>query len=246
MSGTTATNKVYDATTAATATAGTATLAVEHLALLLRRQRLNLGPPRDRLLIHLARAGAQQQEVVGSAEALVLQQPHCASALALSEAPLHRQQLLHWRAEAARERGLLARHDALACFEHGLAALPAFLLELIRAGLLGIALAGAFFYSSDTRPIPEVIAHFAQHGEPVFHDCGLHSSPAHAGLADVQREYSPELLRRLVAYHYESAEAGKQIASAGLTLAHPGERFSLPAPLAPAEVAAMGVTGGGA
>ena len=107
----------------------------------------------------------------------------------------------------------------------------------------GIALAGAFFYSSDTRPIPEVIAHFARHGEPVFHDCGLHGSPAHSGLQDVLSEYSPELLRRLVVYHYESAEAGRQIAEAGLTIAHPGERFPLPAPLAPAEVAAMGVVG---
>lgn len=105
----------------------------------------------------------------------------------------------------------------------------------------GLALAGAFFYSSDTRPIPEVIAHFARHGEPVFHDCGLHASPAHAGLPDVQREYPPEVLRRLVAYHYESAEAGRQIVAAGLTLAKPGERFDLPPALAPAEVAAMGL-----
>ena len=108
----------------------------------------------------------------------------------------------------------------------------------------GLALAGAFFYSSDTRPIPEVIAHFARRGEPVFHDCGLHSSPAHAGLADVLREYPPEVVRRLVAYHYESAEAGGQIAAAGFALATPGERFPLPAPCTPAEVAAMGVVAG--
>ena len=109
----------------------------------------------------------------------------------------------------------------------------------------GLALAGSFFYSSDTRPIPEVIAHFARYGEPVFHDCGLHPSPAHTGLPDVLREYPQEVLRRLVAYHYESAEAGRQIAAAGLTLARPGDSFRLPAPRTPAEVAAMGVVAAG-
>ena len=104
----------------------------------------------------------------------------------------------------------------------------------------GIALMGAFFYSSDTRPIPEVVAHFASHGEPVFHDCGLHGSPAHAGLQDVLREYPPAVVRRLVAYHYESAAAGEQIAAAGLTLARPGQRFALPDARPAAEVAALG------
>ncbi len=98
----------------------------------------------------------------------------------------------------------------------------------------GLALRGAFLYSGDTRPIPEVLSHFATAGEPLFHDCGLHGSPAHAGLDDLQREYPPELLRRVVAYHYESAEAGREIEAAGLTIARPGQRHALPRAL-PAE-----------
>src|SRR5258706_12188617 len=106
-------------------------LAAEHLALLFRRQRLDVGPPRDRLLIHLAGTGAQQQEVVGRAKAFVLQEPGGASSLALRETPLHREQFLHRRAEAARKRGLLACDDALARLEHGLAAVPTLALELL-------------------------------------------------------------------------------------------------------------------
>lgn len=92
----------------------------------------------------------------------------------------------------------------------------------------GLVLPGAFLYSGDTRPIPEVIATYANAGEPLFHDCGLHGSPAHAGLADLQREYSADLLRRVVAYHYESDAAGREIETAGLALARPGQCFSLP------------------
>jgi len=92
----------------------------------------------------------------------------------------------------------------------------------------GLALRGAFLYSGDTRPIPEVLSHFATAGEPLFHDCGLHGSPAHAGLDDLQREYPPELLRRVVAYHYESADAGRAIEAAGLTITRPGQRHALP------------------
>lgn len=96
----------------------------------------------------------------------------------------------------------------------------------------GLVLPGAFLYSGDTRPIPEVIEAYAGADEPLFHDCGLHGSPAHAGLADLQREYSAALLRRVVAYHYESDAAGRQIEAAGLVLARPGQRFSLPPALA--------------
>jgi ribonuclease BN (tRNA processing enzyme) len=98
----------------------------------------------------------------------------------------------------------------------------------------GLALRGAFLYTGDTRPIGEVIAHYATAGEPLFHDCGRHGSPAHAGLDDLQRDYPPELLRRIVAYHYESDQAGREIEAAGLRLARPGERFVLP-PALPAE-----------
>lgn len=95
----------------------------------------------------------------------------------------------------------------------------------------GLLLPGAFLYSGDTRPIREVIERHAQAGELLFHDCGLHGSPAHAGLDDLQREYPPDMLQRLVAYHYESAEAGERIAAAGVTIARPGTAYPLPSAL---------------
>lgn len=95
----------------------------------------------------------------------------------------------------------------------------------------GLVLPGAFLYSGDTRPIPELIERHANADELLFHDCGLHGSPAHAGLADLQREYAPEVLRRVIAYHYESAEAGAKIAAAGVAIARPGIAHPLPAAL---------------
>lgn len=92
----------------------------------------------------------------------------------------------------------------------------------------GLALPGAFLYSGDTRPIRDVVERHAHAGELVFHDCGLHGSPAHTGLEDLQREYPPELLRRVVAYHYESAAAGERIAAAGVSIARPGVAYPLP------------------
>lgn len=92
----------------------------------------------------------------------------------------------------------------------------------------GIALAGRFVYSGDTRPIPEALAHFAAHGEPVFHDCALRANPSHTGLADLASHYPPALRERLVLYHYESEAAAAALAAAGYRIARRDERFELP------------------
>jgi len=65
-------------------------------------------------------------------------------------------------------------------------------------------LPGVFFYSGDTRPIPEVISHEVSAGEIIFHDAGLQSNPSHTGLEDLMREYSPEQRERMWVYHYQS------------------------------------------
>ncbi len=94
----------------------------------------------------------------------------------------------------------------------------------------GVALPGAFLYSGDTRPIPEILASFAAAGETIFHDCAEHGSPAHCGAADLKREYDNEQLARIVAYHYESAAAGARLVAQGFKVAKPGEAFPLKAP----------------
>lgn len=95
----------------------------------------------------------------------------------------------------------------------------------------GLALPGSLVFTGDTRPIPEALKAVASHGEPVAHDCGLKANPSHTGMDDLQREYPESLRKRLIAYHYASAEAGREMAAQGLRVAQPGQRFDLPDPL---------------
>lgn len=88
-------------------------------------------------------------------------------------------------------------------------------------------LAGHFFYSGDTRPIPEILHHQLSGSEIVFHDCGLTPNPSHTGLDDLQREYQATLQQRLVLYHYADQTAGQALAKAGYSVAHPGQVFPI-------------------
>ena len=78
-----------------------------------------------------------------------------------------------------------------------------------RAGTsFGIALAASFVWTGDTRPIPEMLAQYAAHGELVAHDCALVGNPSHTGVDDLEREYPQALRERLVLYHYASEADG--------------------------------------
>lgn len=94
----------------------------------------------------------------------------------------------------------------------------------------GLCLRGAFLYSGDTRPIPEVIAQYADGSMPLVHDCDLHGNPSHTGLPDLLREYPPEQIRQMIVYHYASAADGAALSAAGLRVARPGDRLRLPVP----------------
>ncbi|WP_221796844.1 MBL fold metallo-hydrolase [Oceanobacter mangrovi] len=89
-------------------------------------------------------------------------------------------------------------------------------------------LPGCFFYSGDTRPIPETLHHCLCGGERIFHDCGLIANPSHTGLDDLAREYTDAVRQRLVLYHYADQAAGEQLADAGYQVASPGDCFELP------------------
>jgi len=93
----------------------------------------------------------------------------------------------------------------------------------------GLALRGCLAYTGDTRPIPEMLAVWAVHGELVAHDCGLSGNPSHTGMDDLAREYPEELRARLVLYHYAGARAGMAMAEHGYQVARPMERIALPA-----------------
>lgn len=96
----------------------------------------------------------------------------------------------------------------------------------------GLALRGAFVWTGDTRPIPEMLSQHAAHGEIVAHDCGLVGNPSHSGIDDLEREYPAELRSRLAIYHYASEADAAAIAARGYRVARRDERCSLHAPLA--------------
>jgi hypothetical protein len=65
---------------------------------------------------------------------------------------------------------------------------------------------------------------------PLVHDCDLDGNPSHTGLSDLLREYHVDLRRQMIVYHYASPEAGMELEKAGLRVAKPGDRLTLPSP----------------
>lgn len=97
----------------------------------------------------------------------------------------------------------------------------------------GLRLRGSVVWTSDTRPIPEALARFADADELIAHDCALHGNPSHSGIDDLEREYPPALLDRCILYHYASAADGEALRARGRRIAHPGECIQLAEPTAP-------------
>lgn len=91
----------------------------------------------------------------------------------------------------------------------------------------GLSLPGRFFYSGDTRPIPEWAMALASQGEPIFHDAAVAGNPAHSGLEDIGREYADEQRQRMVLYHLESEAACRTAEASGFRVARPGDVFDL-------------------
>lgn len=96
----------------------------------------------------------------------------------------------------------------------------------------GLALAGSFVWTGDTRPVPEMLAVHAANGELVAHDCALHGNPSHTGLDDLEREYPAELLRRFMLYHYAREADAAAMERRGLRVARRGDLVALAPPLA--------------
>jgi hypothetical protein len=92
----------------------------------------------------------------------------------------------------------------------------------------GVALRGAFAWTGDTRPVPEMLSHFAPAPTLIAHDCALHGNPSHSGIDDIEREYADELRARLVLYHYGSAKDGDALQQRGYRVAHAGDVIGLP------------------
>lgn len=94
----------------------------------------------------------------------------------------------------------------------------------------GLALAGSFAYTGDTRPVPEMLGLRAAAGELIAHDCGLLGNPSHTGVDDVEREYDADQRARLLLYHYGSAADRAALQARGYRVAQAGQRVELPDP----------------
>lgn len=91
----------------------------------------------------------------------------------------------------------------------------------------GLRLPGSVVWTGDTRPIPEVLARYADADELIAHDCALHGNPSHSGIDDLEREYPPSLLARCVLYHHASAADAQALAGRGHHVALPGQVLAL-------------------
>lgn len=99
----------------------------------------------------------------------------------------------------------------------------------------GLRVPGSVVWTGDTRPVPEMLARFADADELIAHDCALHGNPSHSGVEDLEREYPPALLARCVLYHYASAADGAAMRERGHRVAEPGQALVLKPPLELAE-----------
>jgi ribonuclease BN (tRNA processing enzyme) len=95
-----------------------------------------------------------------------------------------------------------------------------------------VRLPGSVVWSGDTRPIPEMLARFADADELIAHDCTLVGNPSHSGIDDLEREYSAQLLARCVLYHYGSAQDGQAMRARSHRVAAAGDVFPLADPAA--------------
>jgi len=105
----------------------------------------------------------------------------------------------------------------------------------------GLSLHGSFVWTGDTRPVPEMLAEHAARGELVAHDCAIVGNPSHTGVDDLAREYSEELRKRLVLYHYASEADAQELERQGYRVARPGELAILAAPRKTVDVAEAAV-----
>ncbi|MEO8460183.1 MAG: MBL fold metallo-hydrolase [Dokdonella sp.] len=105
----------------------------------------------------------------------------------------------------------------------------------------GVALRGSFVFTGDTRPIPEVLNHYARNAEIVAHDCALHGNPSHSGVDDLDREYPAELRNRLVLYHYAANADADALEQRGYRVARRGDVLELTDPSVEVRVAMIPV-----
>jgi len=83
-----------------------------------------------------------------------------------------------------------------------------------------------FYYTGDTRPVPEILENDVSDKTIIFHDCSVVGNPSHTGLDDLEREYSESVRKRIHVYHYNNAAQKQIFEEAGYACVEPGQSFS--------------------
>lgn len=83
----------------------------------------------------------------------------------------------------------------------------------------------AFFYSGDTRPVPEILEHHVSEKTQIFHDCSVIGNPSHSGIDDIFREYQPATIERMLFYHYHSKKDISAFDKKNMTAVTSGQIF---------------------
>lgn len=91
----------------------------------------------------------------------------------------------------------------------------------------GLYLPECFFYTGDTRPIPEVIKSLDE-VTTIFHDCSVIGNPSHSGIDDLLREYDATLRERVYCYHYNSRSDVDAFKRKQLKVVEAGQEFVFP------------------
>ncbi len=86
----------------------------------------------------------------------------------------------------------------------------------------GLALKGSFLYSGDTKPIPEVIGHYASHKEIIFHDASVFVQPSHSYLSEIKAAYRKEILERMHVYHLSGKKDAEEAQREGFQVVESG------------------------
>jgi phosphoribosyl 1,2-cyclic phosphodiesterase len=90
----------------------------------------------------------------------------------------------------------------------------------------GLSLSGRFAYTSDTKPIPEVLMTYASQGEVIFHDLSIMKQPSHTFFDELD-SYPDHILSRMIFYHLHSLEDYEFLDKKGTLYVETGEVYEL-------------------